>query len=80
MAYVEASALSSMTGRALRDWRVAQRTIFGDPWTQAYAARWYGVSERTWRRYEYRSVVPLHVSERITELNSWKNSKREKVK
>lgn len=33
-------------GHALKLWRVAQG------WTQEEAAKWYGVHERTWRRYE----------------------------
>jgi transcriptional regulator with XRE-family HTH domain len=35
-------------------------------WTQALAAEWYGVSERTWRRYEAeRAAVPKPLLKRI---------------
>lgn len=35
-------------------------------WTQVRAARWYGVTERTWRRWERREVnVPPSVLKRI---------------
>lgn len=33
-------------------------------WTQARAAEWYGVSERTWRRWESHGA-PEHVLKRI---------------
>lgn len=36
-------------------------------WTQEVAALWYGVSTRTWRRYEQRGAPP-HVLHRI---KSW---------
>jgi len=32
----------------------------GEQWTQVAAAKWYGVDERTWRRYELgERPVPL---------------------
>jgi DNA-binding XRE family transcriptional regulator len=33
-------------------------------WTQGFAAEWYGVNERTWRRWEG-GVPPAHVLKRI---------------
>lgn len=35
-------------------------------WTQAQAARWYGVSVRTWRRWERDEIrVPARVLKRL---------------
>ena len=73
-------AAERMDASGLRDWRKSQMTIFGEPWTQAFAARWYGVSERTWRRWERGELpVPQHVSERIWELTLFARQ-REKAK
>lgn len=48
-------------GNALKSWRVAQG------WTQVQAAAWYGVHERTWRRYENMNdgLVPTKLNKRI---------------
>lgn len=35
--------------------------------TQAEAAKWYGVSERSWRRWEASGRVPLPVMKRVRE-------------
>jgi hypothetical protein len=36
-------------------------------WTQEQAAAWYGVSERTWRRWEA-TGAPQHVLNRIAQV------------
>ena len=33
--------------------------------TQAQAAEWFGVSERTWRRWENTGIVPVPVMKRV---------------
>jgi hypothetical protein len=55
-------------GNALRLWRVAQG------WTQIEAAKWYGVHERTWRRYEGRGpmYVPDKLNKRIQDYTKLK--------
>ena len=54
----------------LREWRLRQR------WTQADAARWYGCSIRTWRRYET-GETPTHVKLRTLERDQLLKFKRE---
>jgi hypothetical protein len=44
-------------GHALKLWRMAQG------WTQVQAAAWYGVHERTWRRYELWG--PMYLPDRL---------------
>ena len=52
--------LKHENGNALKNWRVAVTA------TQSEAAAWYGVSERTWRRYERgESRVPTPLIRRI---------------
>lgn len=41
-----------MTGKTLARWRASFYGSDGVPMTQAQAAQWYGVHERTWRGYE----------------------------
>lgn len=48
------------SGDHVREWRERRH------WTQAEAARWYGVSDRTWRRWETGETrVPAPVLKRI---------------
>jgi hypothetical protein len=56
-------------GYALRMWRMAQG------WTQVQAAEWYGVHERTWRRYEGWGpmYVPDKLNKRIIEYTKLKS-------
>lgn len=46
-------------GEALRKFRAIRN------FTQAQAAAWYGVSERTWRRWENTGIAPEPVIKRI---------------
>lgn len=41
-----------MTGTTLARWRTRFTDVGGNVLTQAQAAAWYGVHERTWRGYE----------------------------
>ena len=52
----------------LRRWRLAR--AYGDPrWTQEFAAQFFGVSVRTFRRYEHGdSPVPQWLVRRIVRL------------
>ena len=65
-------------GPALQTWRR------GQGWTQRQAAEWYGVHERTWRKYErtiedgWMVTVPDRLTKRITEYNQLKREQREK--
>jgi hypothetical protein len=62
-------------GPALQLWRREQG------WTQQQAAEWYGVHERTWRRYEQTVDgglvinVPDRLQKRIVEYNQLKREK-----
>lgn len=50
---------------------VARRLKTGRGWTQADAARWWGVSERTWRRYEtVPGAAPLALIKRIAKTTT----------
>ncbi len=49
-----------MTGAELKKWRLQ---FFS---SMAKAGQWYGVSWRTWHRYEHAKKIPLHVENRIT--------------
>lgn len=61
-----------MTGAQLRYFReVVMR------WTQAQAAQWYGVSLRSWRRWEHQPNVPQPVTTRVAELNTYLTRKQE---
>lgn len=52
----------------LRRWRMA-RQYFDRRWTQAYAATFFGVSERTWRRYERgETVIPQWLVRRVVAM------------
>lgn len=54
-----------ISGKTLREWRRAH-TEDNVPITQAEAAAWYGVHERTWRRYETGEVpVPYFLQKVI---------------
>jgi transcriptional regulator with XRE-family HTH domain len=55
---------NEITPEWLRAWR-ARRGF-----TQARAAAWYGVSERSWRRYEA-GHIPPHVHRRFTIMQSY---------
>lgn len=55
-----------MSGLALKEWRETHK------WTQAQASDWYGVHERTWRRYEGRPALPMRLWKRIVEYNQLK--------
>lgn len=59
----------------LKAWRLHRQ------WTQGQAALWYGVTERTWRRYE-RGVthVPRPLINRIEDAQAKTKAKREKKK
>lgn len=48
-----------MTGKELKAWR------FGCGWSSNQAGQWFGVTGRTWRRWERAKVVPTHVDRRI---------------
>jgi transcriptional regulator with XRE-family HTH domain len=50
---------TEVTPEFLRRWRALRG------FTQKQAADWYGVSERSWRRYEAGSIPP-HVRRRFT--------------
>lgn len=60
-----------MTGAALRRWRIEVRR-----WTVVRAARWAGVCERTWYRYESRAHerIPRPIEIRLT--NSLRHARR----
>lgn len=46
----------------------------GKGWTQEQAAGWYGVSARTWRRYECAEVrIPKPLSNRIAATTKREN-------
>jgi len=49
-----------MTGADLKKWRKQFFTSI------AKAAVWYGVSWRTWQRYEVAKLIPLHVENRVS--------------
>lgn len=52
----------------LRRWRRA-RQHFDPRWTQEYAATFFGVSERTWRRYERGEThIPQWLVRRVVRL------------
>jgi transcriptional regulator with XRE-family HTH domain len=51
--------LSELSGGTVYAFRKLKR------WTQKEAAEWYGVSERTWRRYETGEIVCLPLLKRI---------------
>lgn len=48
-------------GKVLRKFRELRA------FTQAQAAAWYGVTERTWRRWENTGIAPVPVMRRIGE-------------
>lgn len=55
---------STVDGTFLKQYRTLRHA--GDPvLSQAQAATWAGISERTWRRYENSGRVPLWLTKRI---------------
>lgn len=63
---------ADMTGYQLRVWRSQRPGRFAykngqtrPGWTQAQAAEWAGVTERTWARWEAREQLPLWLVKRL---------------
>lgn len=54
-----AAHVGAERGAVLRKFRALRN------FTQRQAAEWYGVTERTWRRWENTGVAPLPVIKRI---------------
>ena len=69
---------SGMSANALYEWRMTKRVaVQGTAWYQKDAAKWYGVSERQWRRWENGEVpIPVAVVLRIAEYEVMRQALR----